>query len=101
MVTCKTVCKINDLKKNSGALHLLGCLSHCERKLITWRWRSSKGRRLAFVDSSSFQHFQTIRQLSFAFSIIVFLMLFSVVFVVFYVEKCYMLYGHNIFTTFS
>ena len=55
-VTCKPVCKINDLKKNSGTLHLVGCLSHCERKLITWRWRSYKGRRLAFVDSSSFQH---------------------------------------------
>ena len=101
MVTCNTVCKISDLKNNSGAMHLLGCLSHCVRKLITWRWRRSTGRRLAFVDSSSFQRFQTIRQLSFAFSIIVFLMLFSVVYVVFYVEKCYMLYGHNIFTTFS
>ena len=66
-VTCKTVCKINDLKNDSGALHLAGCLSHCERKLITWRWRSSKGRRVAFVGSASFQHFQTIRQLSFAF----------------------------------
>ena len=60
-VTCKTECKINDLKKNSGALHLVGCLSHCERKLITWRWRSYKGRRLDFDDSSSFQHLQTIR----------------------------------------
>ena len=66
-VMCKTVCKINDLKNNSGALHLVGCLSQCERKLIQWRWRSSKRRRLAFVDSSSFQHFQTIRKLSFAF----------------------------------
>ena len=100
MVMCKTVCKINDLKKNSGALHLVGCHSHCERELIMWRWRSSKGRRLAFVDSSSFQHLQTIRQLSFAFQVIDFLMLFSVVSVVFYVEKCYMLYFHNIFTTF-
>ena len=62
MVTCKTVCKINDFKKNSGDLPFLGCLSDCARKLITWRWRSSKGRKLAFVDSSSFQHFQTIRQ---------------------------------------
>ena len=60
MVTCKTVGKINDLKNNSGALHLVGCLSHCKRKLITWRW-SSKGRRIAFVDSSSFQHLQTLR----------------------------------------
>ena len=66
-VMCKTVCKINDLKNNSGALQLVGCLSQCERKLITWRWRSSKGRRLAFVESSSFQRFQTIRKLSFAF----------------------------------
>ena len=60
-VTCKTVCKINYLKKISCALHLVGSLSHCERKLIMWRWKSSKGRRLAFVDSSSFQHLQTIR----------------------------------------
>ena len=60
-VTCKPVCKINDLKKNSGTLLLVGCLSHCERKLITWRWRSYKGGRLAFVDSSSFQCLQTIR----------------------------------------
>ena len=67
MVTCKTVCKINDLKNNSGALHFLGCLSHCERKQIILRWRSYKGRIHAFVDSSSFQHLQTIRQLSFAF----------------------------------
>ena len=67
MVTCKTVCKINDLKNNSGALHFLGCLSNRERKLITLRWRSYKGRRLAFVDSSSFKHFQTIRQFSFDF----------------------------------
>ena len=66
-VTCKTTGKINDLKNNSGALHLVGCLSHCARKLITWRWRSSKGRKLAFVDSSSFQHFQTIRQFSLDF----------------------------------
>ena len=66
-VTCKTTGKINDLKNNSGALHLVGCLSQCERKLKTRRWRSSKGRRLAFVDSSSFQRFQTIRKLSFAF----------------------------------
>ena len=66
-VTCKTVCKINDLKNNSGALHLVGCLSQCDRKQITWRGRSSKGRRLAFVDFSSFQRFQTIRKLSFAF----------------------------------
>ena len=28
-------------------------------------------------------------------------MLFSVVYVVFYVKKCYMLYVHNIVTTFS
>ena len=34
MVTCKTVCKINYLKKISCALHLVGSLSHCERKLI-------------------------------------------------------------------
>ena len=61
MVTCKRVCKINDLKNNSGALHFFGCLSHRERKLITLRWRSYKGRRLAFVDSSSFQHLQIIR----------------------------------------
>ena len=61
MVTCKTVGKINDLKKNSGALHLLGCLSHRERKEITMRWRSYKGKRLAFVGSSSFQNLQTIR----------------------------------------
>ena len=66
-ITCKTVCKSNELKNNSGASHLVGCHSQCERKLITWRWRSSKGRRLAFVDSSSFQHFQTIRKLSIAF----------------------------------
>ena len=59
-VTHKTVCKINYFKKISCALHLVGCLSHCERKLITWRW-SSKGRRIAFVDSSSFQHLQTLR----------------------------------------
>ena len=61
MVTCKTVCKINHLKNNSGAVHSLGCLSEHERKQITLRWRSYKGRRLAFVDSSSFQHLQTIR----------------------------------------
>ena len=61
MVTCKAVCKSNDLENNSGALHFLGCLSHRERKLITLRWWSYKGRRLAFVDSSSFQHLQTIR----------------------------------------
>ena len=67
MVTCKTVCKINDLKKNSGALHFLGCVSRRERKLITSRWRSDKGRRLAFVYSPSFQHFLTIRLFSFDF----------------------------------
>ena len=67
MVMCKTLCKINDLKKYSGVLHLVGCLSHHERKLITLRCRSYNGRRLAFVDSSSFQHLQIIRQLSFAF----------------------------------
>ena len=61
MVTCKRVCKINDLKNNSSALHFLGYRSHRERKLITLRWRSYKGRRLAFVDSSSYQHLQTIR----------------------------------------
>ena len=66
-VTCKTVCKINDLKKNSGVSHLVGCLLHRERKQITWTWWSYKGRRLAFVDSSSFHHLQTLRQLSFAF----------------------------------
>ena len=60
-VTCKTVCKINDHKNNSGALHFLGFPSHRERKLITLTWRSYKGRRLAFADSSSFQHLQTIR----------------------------------------
>ena len=37
MVTYKMVCKINDLKNNSGALHFLGCLSHRERKQITLR----------------------------------------------------------------
>ena len=67
MVTCKTLCKVNDIKKYSGVLHLVGCLSHCKRKLIPWRWRSSKRRKLAFVDSSSFQHFQTIRQFSLDF----------------------------------
>ena len=67
MVTCKTVCKISDLKMNSVALHFLGCLSHRERKQITLRWRSYKGRGLALVDSSSFQHLQTLRELSFAF----------------------------------
>ena len=67
MVTCKTLCKINDVKKYSGVLHLVVCLSHRERKLITLRWRSYIGRIHAFVDSSSFQHFQIIRQLSFAF----------------------------------
>ena len=66
-VTCKTVGKNNDLKNNSGALHLLGCLSHWARNLITWRWRSSKGIKLAFVDFSSFLHFQIIRQFSFDF----------------------------------
>ena len=67
LVTCKSVCKINDLKNNSGALHFLAYLSHRERKLITLRWRSYKGRIHAFVDSFSFQHLQIIRQLSFAF----------------------------------
>ena len=67
VVMCKTLCKINDLKKYSGVLHLVGSLSHRERKLITLRWKSYKGRRLAFVDSSSFQHLQIIRQLSFTF----------------------------------
>ena len=67
MLTCKTLCKINDLKKYSGVLHLVGCLSHRERKLITLRWRSYKRRIHAFVDSSSFQHLQIIRRLSFAF----------------------------------
>ena len=66
-VTCKTVWKISDLKNNSGALHFLGCLSHRERKLITLRWWSYKGRRLAFVDSSSFKYLQTKRWLSFTF----------------------------------
>ena len=66
MVTCKTLCTINDLKNYSGVLHLVGCLSHRERKLITLRW-SYKGRIHAFVDSSSFQHLQIIRHLSFAF----------------------------------
>ena len=61
IVTCKRVCKINDLKNNSGALHFLGCFSNRERKLITLRWRSYKGRGLAFVESSSSQHLQTIR----------------------------------------
>ena len=61
MATCETLCKINELKKYSGVLHLVGCLSHRERKLITLRWRSYKGRRLAFVDSFSFQHLKTIR----------------------------------------
>ena len=60
-VMCKTVCKINDLKNDLGALHFLVCLSHRERKLKTLGWRSYKGRRLAFVDYSSFQHLQTIR----------------------------------------
>ena len=40
MFMCKRVCKINDLKNNSGALHFLGCLSHRERKQIILRWRS-------------------------------------------------------------
>ena len=66
MVPCKTLCKINELKKYSGVLHLVGCLSHRERKLITLRW-SYNGRIHAFVDSSSFQHLQIIRGLSFAF----------------------------------
>ena len=66
MLTCKTLCRINDLKKYSGVLHLVGCLSHPERKLITLRW-SYNGRIHAFVDSSSFQHLQIIRRLSFAF----------------------------------
>ena len=66
MLTCKTLCKINDLKKYLGVLHLVGCLSHRERKLITLRW-SYNGRIHAFVDSSSFQHLQIIRWLSFAF----------------------------------
>ena len=61
MVTCKTVCKINDLKNSSGALHFLGCLSQRERKLITLGWMSYKRRRLTFVDSSSLQHLQTIQ----------------------------------------
>ena len=60
MATCETLCKINELKKYSGVLHLVGCLSHRERNLITLRW-SYKGRIHAFVDSTSFQHFQTIR----------------------------------------
>ena len=60
MVTCKTLCKINDLKKYSSVLHLVGCLSHREGKLITFRCRSYEGRILAFVDSSSFQHLQII-----------------------------------------
>ena len=67
VVTCKTLCKINDLKKYLGVLHLVGCLSHHERKLITLRWRSYNGRIHAFVVSSSFQHLQIIRRLSFAF----------------------------------
>ena len=67
LVMCKPLCKINDLKKYSGVLHLDGCLSHHERKLKTLRWRSYKGRRLAFVDSSSFQHLRIIRQRCFTF----------------------------------
>ena len=67
MVKCKRVCKINDLKNNLGVLDFLGCLSCRGRKLITLRWRSYKGRRLAFVDSSSFKHLQTMRQFSFDF----------------------------------
>ena len=61
MVTCKRVCKINYLKNNSGAFYFLGCLSHRERKQITLRLRSYKGRRLAFFDSTSFQRLQTIQ----------------------------------------
>ena len=67
MATCETLCKINELKKYSGVLHLVGCLSHRERKLITMRLRSYNGRIHAFVASSSFQHLQIIRGLSFAF----------------------------------
>ena len=67
MVMCKTVCKINDLKKNSGALHLVGCHSHCERELIMWRWRSSKGRRPAFVDSSFLSTFANYKIAFFCF----------------------------------
>ena len=37
MVTCKTLCKVNDIKKYSGVLHFLGCLSYHERKQITLR----------------------------------------------------------------
>ena len=62
MLTCKTLCKINDLKKYSGVLHLVGCLSNRERKLITLRWRSYKGRIHAFVDSlflSTFANYKT------------------------------------------
>ena len=101
MVTCNRVYKVNDLKNNSGALQFLGCLSHRERKLITLTWWSYEGRGLAFVESSSFKHFQTMRQFSFDFLVIDFLMLFSVVYVVFYVKKCYIPYVHNMFTTFS
>ena len=51
MFIWKTLCKINDLKNNSGALHFLGCLSHPERKEITLRLTSYKERRLAFVEN--------------------------------------------------
>ena len=67
MFIWKTLCKINDLKKYSGVLHLVGCLSHREGKLITFRWKSYKGRIHAFVDSSAFQQLKIIRQLSFVF----------------------------------
>ena len=60
MVTCKTFCTIIELKKFSGVLHLVGCLSHREGKQITLRWRHYKGRIHAIVDSSSFQHLQII-----------------------------------------
>ena len=33
MVMCKRVCKINNHKNNSGALHFLGCLSGREKKI--------------------------------------------------------------------
>ena len=42
VVMCKTLCKINDLKRYSGVLHLVGSLSHRERKQTTLRWRSYK-----------------------------------------------------------
>ena len=48
MVMCKRVCKINNLKNNSGALHFLGCLSRCEKKTNNIEMEELKRKKTCF-----------------------------------------------------